>query len=102
MLASRGQLVRARLEQVRECRAGAGEDKGTQAADWPSSVNKRSAVIEVVVFRVSEAAGVMHQIGRAVSESAPLQQRSMRQDWSVIRASELSREQSANSGDARP
>jgi hypothetical protein len=33
------------LGGVRECRAGAGEDKGTQAADWSSSVNKRPAVI---------------------------------------------------------
>jgi hypothetical protein len=45
VLASWGQIVRAQLEDVREFRAGAGEDKGTQAADWFSSVNKRSAVM---------------------------------------------------------
>jgi hypothetical protein len=63
------------LVDVLECRAGAGEDKGTQTADWLSSVNKRSTVIARygrcrVVLNVRTR--VRDRTGRAVRESAQL------------------------------
>jgi hypothetical protein len=61
------------LVDVLECRAGAGEDKGTQTADWLSSVNKRSTVIaRYGRCRVVLNVRVGDRTGRAVRKSAQL------------------------------
>jgi hypothetical protein len=93
-----------------ECRAGEGEDKGTQAVDWSSSVNKRSVVIEqgrvVCSIVLNVRTRVRDRTGRAVRERATryctlLQEKTL---VGLVCDSRLGLQQgeSQNTGDSRP